>query len=269
MTREELIQLIRVKKTFLCIGLDPEMGRIPKHLLSYDDPFFEFNKRIIDATGDFCVAYKPNTAFYECHGARGWESLIKTREYIGASHFTIADAKRGDIGNTSRKYAQAFFEDLDFDAVTVAPYMGSDSIKPFYDYEGKWVIILGLTSNIGAEDFQFFESASNDRLFERVLLKGSEWGSIDNTMFVAGATRPEMIADVRKIVPDSFLLIPGVGAQGGSLDSVARYGLNPDVGLLVNVGRSILYANEGESFAEAARTEAQKIATEMGDILSR
>jgi len=268
MTRAELVSEIRSKGTFLCVGLDPEMSRLPKHLLQLEDPVFEFNKAIIDATRDLCVAYKPNTAFYECFGVQGWRSLKKTRDYIGKSHFTIADAKRGDIGNTSKKYAETFFEDLDFDAVTVAPYMGSDSVKPFYHYPEKWVILLGLTSNTGADDFQFLQTDKGERLFERVLRKGMEWGSFDNTMFVAGATRPEMIGEVRKIVPEGFLLIPGVGAQGGKLEEVARYGLNADVGLLVNVGRSILYADSGERFAVAARREAKKIADEMSEIIS-
>lgn len=267
MTREDLISLIREKRNYLCVGLDPDPKKMPSQFQNLSDSIFEFNKAIIDATRDHCVAYKPNTAFYECWGAEGWKALQKTREYIGDAHFTIADAKRGDIGNTSKKYAEAFFETLNFDAVTVAPYMGSDSVKPFLEYEEKWVIILGLTSNRGANDFQFVEE-KGERLFEKVMRLGKEWGNAHNTMFVVGATRPEHLKDVRNILPDHFLLVPGVGAQGGSLAEVSRYGLTEDCGLLVNVGRSILYASSGEDFAQAARKEAQKISEEMSRIMA-
>jgi orotidine-5'-phosphate decarboxylase len=267
MTRKELIHLIKSRKTFLCVGLDPDPSKMPKHILRGADSLFEFNRQIIDATREYCVAYKPNTAFYECFGAEGWEALRKTREYIGSSHFTIADAKRGDIGNTSKKYAQTFFDTLEFDAVTVAPYMGCDSVLPFLEYDGKWVIVLGLTSNRGADDFQFFRSSNSEYLFEKVLREASGWGNPENTMFVVGATRAELLTNVRELVPDSFLLIPGVGAQGGSLEDVVRFGKNRDVGLLVNVGRTILYADSGENFAEASAKEAEKIASRMRSLL--
>ena len=267
MTRAELISLIKEKENYLCVGLDPDPAKMPTHLKGSKDYLFDFNKAIIDATRDYCVAYKPNTAFYESRGLEGWDALQKTRDYIGDSHFTIADAKRGDIGNTSKKYAEAFFENLNFDAVTVAPYMGSDSVKPFLEYEGKWVIILGLTSNKGAGDFQFMQE-NQERLFERVMREGAKWGSIENTMFVVGATRPDMLRDVRKILPDTFLLVPGVGAQGGSLEEVSQYGLIEDCGLLVNVGRSILYASTGTDFAEAARRESEKISAEMARLMA-
>jgi orotidine-5'-phosphate decarboxylase len=262
MTKAELIQQIRLKKSFLCVGLDPDLDKLPPHLLETEDPIFEFNKAIIDATKDLCVAYKPNTAFYECHGVKGWESLEKTINYIPKDCFIIADAKRGDIGNTSSYYAKTFFETLPCDAVTVAPYMGSDSVKPFLDFEGKWVILLALTSNQGSLDFQFTESEGT-KLYEKVLKKAQEWGTDEQLMFVVGATRAEEIAKVRALAPNNFFLVPGVGAQGGSLDEVVKYGANNECGLLVNSSRGIIYASRGEDFAMAANGEALKIQSEM------
>ncbi len=264
MTRSELIAAIKSRRSFLCVGLDTDLERLPAHICAMDDPVFEFNKRIIDATKDLCVAYKPNLAFYEAFGVEGWRSLARTVEYIGKDHFIIADAKRGDIGNTSHLYARAFFQNLDVDAVTVAPYMGHDSVTPFLDYTNKWVILLALTSNQGALDFQFLQlEASKKRLFEKVLTRSREWGTTENLMYVVGATRGELISDVRAIVPDHFLLVPGIGEQGGSLEEVVQYGMNKDCGLLVNASRSILYAADGEDFEMAAREEAFKIKTEM------
>ncbi|MEO8147891.1 MAG: orotidine-5'-phosphate decarboxylase [Bacteroidia bacterium] len=288
MTRLELFQNILQKKSFLCIGLDTDLQKIPKHLLSSDDAIFEFNKQIIDATQDLCVAYKPNLAFYECLGTQGWQALEKTINYINEKYpdqFTIADAKRGDIGNTSKMYAQAFFEKLNFDSITVAPYMGEDSVTPFLEYKNKWVILLALTSNKGAEDFQKLEvgsgsgsgSSSNETankqqttnfLFEIVLQKSQQWSNADNMMYVVGATQASMLSDVRKIVPDHFLLVPGVGAQGGSLQDVAKYGMNKQCGLLVNSSRNIIYAGNDEHFAKAARAEALKMQQEMGELLA-
>ena len=262
MTKAELIQQIRFKKSFLCVGLDPDLDKLPPHLLETEDPIFEFNKAIIDATKDLCVAYKPNTAFYECHGVKGWESLEKTINYIPKDCFIIADAKRGDIGNTSSYYAKTFFETLPCDAVTVAPYMGSDSVKPFLDFEGKWLILLALTSNQGSLDFQFTESEGT-KLYEKVLKKAQEWGTDEQLMFVVGATRAEEIAKVRALAPNNFFLVPGVGAQGGSLDEVVKYGANDECGLLVNSSRGIIYASRGEDFAIAANGEALKIQSEM------
>jgi orotidine-5'-phosphate decarboxylase len=262
MTKAELIQQIRLKKSFLCVGLDPDLDKLPPHLLETEDPIFEFNKAIIDATKDLCVAYKPNTAFYECHGVKGWESLEKTINYIPKDCFIIADAKRGDIGNTSSYYAKTFFETIPCDAVTVAPYMGSDSVKPFLDFEGKWVILLALTSNQGSLDFQFTESEGT-KLYEKVLKKAQEWGTDEQLMFVVGATRAEEIAKVRALAPNNFFLVPGVGAQGGSLDEVVKYGANDECGLLVNSSRGIIYASRGEDFAMAANGEALKIQSEM------
>lgn len=262
MTKAELIQQIRLKKSFLCVGLDPDLDKLPPHLLETEDPIFEFNKAIIDATKDLCVAYKPNTAFYECHGVKGWESLEKTINYIPKDCFIIADAKRGDIGNTSSYYAKTFFETLPCDAVTVAPYMGSDSVKPFLNFEEKWVILLALTSNQGSLDFQFTESEGT-KLYEKVLKKAQEWGTDEQLMFVVGATRAEEIAKVRALAPNSFFLVPGVGAQGGSLDEVVKYGANDECGLLVNSSRGIIYASRGEDFAIAANGEALKIQSEM------
>ena len=268
MNKQELINQIREKKSFFCVGLDTDINKIPKHLLELNDPVFEFNKQIIDSTKDLCVAYKPNIAFYESLGAKGWESLEKTINYIPDNIFTIADAKRGDIGNTSKMYANAFFNSLNFDSVTVAPYMGEDSVTPFLDFNNKWVILLALTSNKGAEDFQFFESEGK-RLFEKVLEQSQQWGDDNNLMYVVGATRPEMLAEIRKILPNNFLLVPGVGAQGGSLQEVCKYGMNKDCGLLVNSSRGIIYSSNDENFAEAARNSALKIQKEMSILLEK
>lgn len=269
MTRQELIAQIRAKQSFLCVGLDTDLTKIPAHLLQDEDPVFAFNKAIIDATKEFCVAYKPNIAFYECLGPKGWESLRKTIDYIPDNCFVIADAKRGDIGNTSSYYAKTFFEYLDCDAVTVAPYMGEDSVTPFQEYEGKWVILLALTSNKGALDFQFMTDINGEELYKKVLRKSAKWGNDSNLMYVVGATRAEGIGEVRKLVPNHFFLVPGVGAQGGSLDDVANYGWNADCGLLVNASRSILYASNGTDFADKAAEEAQKLQQEMQAILHR
>lgn len=274
MNRQELISLIREKRSFLCIGLDTDITKIPQHLNNFDDPIFEFNKQIIDATIDLAVAYKPNFAFYECYGARGWESLTRTINYLNTQYpgqaFTIADAKRADIGNTSQQYARVMFDKassgLEFDAVTVAPYMGEDSVKPFLSYPSKWIIVLALTSNKGAEDFQFLE-CQGIRLFEQVLIRSSQWGSQENMMYVVGATKAEMLTGIRKIVPDHFLLVPGVGAQGGSLQEVAKYGLTKDCGLLVNSSRNIIYASKGDDFAIKAREKAEKMQKEMSGLL--
>lgn len=267
MNRSELIGQIKQKKSFLCVGLDTDLSKIPPHLLDTEDPIFEFNKAIIDATKDFTVAYKPNSAFYECYGPKGWESLKKTIDYIPKNIFTIADAKRGDIGNTSTYYAKTFFEYLNCDSVTVAPYMGEDSVKPFLEFENKWVILLALTSNKGAFDFQMIKDGDGEELFKKVLRTSSKWASPDNLMYVVGATRAEGIAEVRKIVPDHFFLVPGVGAQGGSLEDVARYGWNKDCGLLVNSSRGIIYASNGLDFADRAKEEAQKLQQEMARII--
>ena len=268
MTRKELVEAIKAKKSFLCVGLDPNPQKIPESILELDDPLFEFNKRIIDATRDYCVAYKPNTAFYESQGAKGWEALKKTQDYIGESHFTIADAKRGDIGNTSGMYAKAFFEDLNYDSVTVAPYMGSDSVQPFLAHENRWVILLALTSNKGADDFQFYSSENGERLFEKVLKTSQEWGTPENTMYVVGATRPEKFKEIRALVPDHFLLVPGVGAQGGDLKAVCKYGMNDEVGLLINSSRGIIHASSDDDFDLAAGEAAKNIASQMKEILS-
>jgi orotidine-5'-phosphate decarboxylase len=274
MDRSTLINLVKNKRSFLCVGLDTDLSKIPSHFLHAEDPAFEFNKAIIDATIDLAVAYKPNLAFYECNGIKGWKSLTRTIQYINTTYpgkvFTIADAKRGDIGNTSQQYARAMFDPassgLDFDAVTVAPYMGEDSVKPFLSYPGKWIILLALTSNKGADDFQFFKDGGT-RLFEQVLSKSKSWGSEENMMYVVGATKAEMLTDIRKVVPDHFLLVPGVGAQGGSLQEVAKYGLTKDCGLLVNSSRNIIYASKETDFAEKAREEAGKMQKEMMEIL--
>lgn len=267
MTRHELIAQIKQKRSFLCVGLDTDLSKIPAHLLDAEDPIFEFNKAIIDATKDFAVAYKPNIAFYECYGPKGWESLQKTINYIPKDIFTIADAKRGDIGNTSSYYAKTFFEYLNCDSVTVAPYMGEDSVTPFLEFDSKWVILLALTSNKGALDFQMIQDANGEELYKKVLQKSCEWGTPENLMFVVGATRAEGIGEVRKLVPNHFFLVPGVGAQGGSLQDVAKYGWNDDCGLLVNSSRGIIYASAGLDFTEKAREEAQKIQEEMAAIL--
>ena len=262
MTREFLIEQINKKKSFLCVGLDTDIEKIPSHLKTAADAVFQFNKEIIDATKDYCVAYKLNTAFYEARGLKGWEALEKTANYIPDTHFKIADAKRGDIGNTSDQYAKAFFETISFDAITVAPYMGSDSVKPFLKYNDKWTIVLGLTSNEGSKDFQQ-QKIGRDFLYEEVIRKTSEWGSKENLMFVVGATKATELSSIRKIIPDHFLLIPGVGAQGGSLADVCKYGLNNDCGLLINASRAIIYAGKNTNFAEEARTVALQYQTEM------
>lgn len=269
MTRHQLVEQIKSKRSFLCIGLDTDLSKIPAFLLDEEDPIFAFNKAIIDATSDYCVAYKPNIAFYECLGPKGWESLKKTVDYIPKNSFIIADAKRGDIGNTSSYYAKTFFEYLNCDAVTVAPYMGEDSVTPFQEYDNKWVILLALTSNKGALDFQFITDSNGEELYKKVLKKSSKWGSEDNLMYVVGATRAEGIGEVRKIVPKHFFLVPGVGVQGGSLQDVVKYGWNEDCGLLVNASRSILYASDGKDFAEKARIEAQLLQLEMAEILQQ
>lgn len=267
MTRKELIEEIKRKQSFLCVGLDTDLGKIPAHLLEEEDPIFAFNKAIIDATKEYCVAYKPNIAFYECHGPKGWEALKKTLDYIPDTILTIADAKRGDIGNTSRYYAETFFKYLDADAVTVAPYMGEDSVTPFLEFAGRWVILLALTSNHGALDFQFVTDEHNEELYKKVLKRSQSWGTPDNLMYVVGATRAEGIGEVRKLAPDHFFLVPGVGAQGGSLEDVANYGWNQDCGLLVNSSRGIIYASSGTDFAEQAASAARTLQQEMAAIL--
>tara|TARA_Y100001968_G_C19415050_1_gene748551 strand:- start:886 stop:1704 length:819 start_codon:yes stop_codon:yes gene_type:complete len=268
MNREEIIVQIKSKRSFLCVGLDSDINKIPKHLLDFDDPIFEFNKQIINATKDLCVAYKPNIAFYESMGVNGWNSLQKTLDCIPDNIFIIADAKRGDIGNTSKMYAKAFFENLNFDAVTIAPYMGSDSVIPFLDFHDKWVILLALTSNKGGLDFQNIESKNNRKLFEQILEISKNWGTNENMMYVVGATRTEQLKDVRKIIPNHFLLVPGVGFQGGSLEDVAKYGMNDQCSLLVNSSRGIIYASSEVDFAEKAREEAQRIQFNMDILLS-
>ncbi len=266
MTRNELLQQIQTKRSYLCVGLDTDINKIPAHLRNHPDAIFEFNKAIIDATRDLCVSYKINTAFYEAYGVRGWQALEKTVHYIGNEHFKIADAKRGDIGNTSDQYAKAFFENLTFDAVTVAPYMGSDSVQPFLKYEGKWAIVLGLTSNKGAADFEL-QSCGDELLYEKVLKTVSQWGTPENLMFVVGATQSDSFINIRKLIPDHFLLVPGVGAQGGSLQEISEKGMNPSCGLLVNVSRDIIYAGSEENFAVAARNKAINYQKEMHKYL--
>ncbi len=266
MTRQELINQIKTKKSFLCVGLDTDIKKIPEHLLKEEDPIYAFNKAIIDATAPYCVAYKPNLAFYESNGVKGWISFEKTINYLNENypdHFIIADAKRGDIGNTSAMYARTFFEEMDIDSLTVAPYMGEDSVSPFLAYEGKWVILLALTSNKGSHDFQLTEDTEGERLFEKVLRKSQQWGNEDNMMYVVGATQGRMFEDIRKIVPNHFLLVPGVGAQGGSLEEVCKYGMTADCGLIVNSSRAIIYADKTERFAEVAAEEAHKVQQEM------
>jgi len=263
MTKQELFNQIIKKESFLCVGLDADLEKIPDHLLELDDPIFEFNKQIIDATKDYCVAYKPNLAFYESLGVKGWESLQKTMDYIPSDIFTIADAKRGDIGNTSKMYAKTFFEYFNFDSVTVAPYMGNDSVSPFLEFKNKWVILLAATSNVGGLDFQYKKIEGGKRVFEEVLEKSLEWGNEENLMYVVGANRAEMLSDVRAIVPDAFLLVPGVGAQGGSLEEVVKYGMNDTCGLLVNSSRGIIYAGSGNDFASAARKKSKELQSQM------
>jgi orotidine-5'-phosphate decarboxylase len=272
MNSEELFNQIRLKQSFLCVGLDTEMEKIPDHMKKNDLPLFAFNREIIDATHDLAIAYKPNVAFYESAGTSGWIQLEHTVRYIRENYpdlFIIADAKRGDIGNTSRKYADAFFREMDCDAVTVAPYMGSDSVLPFLHYEKKWVILLALTSNKGADDFQFQRSGDHEPLFETVLRKSMDWGNSNNMMYVVGATRASMLLKVREIVPDHFLLVPGVGAQGGDLAEVAKYGMNARCGLLVNSSRAIIYADDSLRFAEEARLKAQEAQVDMGRLLKQ
>ena len=266
MTRKQLIQQIQLKKSYLCVGLDTDISKIPKHLQSHPDAVFEFNKQIIDATQDLCVAYKINTAFYEAMGLKGWETMEKTVNYIPKEQFIIADAKRGDIGNTSSQYAKAFFETMNFDAITVAPYMGEDSVKPFLEFENKWAIVLGLTSNEGSKDFEQ-QKIGDEFLYETVLKKVSSWGNVNNLMFVIGATKASDLEEIRKIIPDHFLLVPGVGFQGGSLKEVTKYGINKDCGLLVNASRAIIYAGEKKDFAGEARIIAQQYQSEMAVYL--
>jgi orotidine-5'-phosphate decarboxylase len=288
MTRQQLVEQIQQKKSYLCVGLDTDITKIPKYLLTEADPVFTFNKAIIDATKDLCVAYKINTAFYEALGVKGWQAMEKTVQYIGNDHFKIADAKRGDIGNTSDQYAKAFFETMPFDSITVAPYMGEDSVKPFLQYNGKWAIVLGLTSNKGSEDFQKLELWENERLntwwnlfyggvavkpanlqlYKKVLLDVSRWGTPENLMFVIGATQADEFTNIRKIIPDHFLLVPGVGAQGGSLKEISEKAMNKDCGILVNASRAIIYASDGEGFAAASRKVAKAYQNEMKTYLA-
>lgn len=270
MTRQELIDNIKTRRTFLCVGLDTDLAKMPAHVREQPDPVFTFNKAIIDATAPYCIAYKPNTAFYESMGLEGWKALEKTIEYIKREypqHFVIADAKRGDIGNTSRMYAATFFNELNSDAVTVAPYMGEDSVTPFLDYDGKWVVLLALTSNKGSHDFQFTEDKEGMPLWEKVIRRSSEWAGIDKMMYVVGATQGAMFAEIRRVASESFLLVPGVGAQGGSLEEVCKYGMTQDCGLLVNSSRGIIYAGSGEDFAQAAANEAAKLQAQMDAAL--
>jgi orotidine-5'-phosphate decarboxylase len=267
--RQQLVKLIHRKQSFLCVGLDTDINLLPKHLLKFPDPVFEFNKQIIDATHTIAIAYKPNLAFYESMGLKGWESLEKTMKYLHSfkdSIFTIADAKRGDIGNTSKMYAKTFFEWLDFDSVTVAPYMGEDSVTPFLQYKDKWVILLGLTSNKGSNDFQFLETG-NGKLYENVIRKAQQWGSPDQLMFVVGATHPEELSHIRKLASAYFFLVPGVGAQGGDLDQICKNGMNNDCGLIINSARNIIYASAGEDFASAARSAALLVKEGMAKYL--
>ena len=270
MTRQELVREIFSKRSFLCVGLDTDTKKIPQHLLGNDDPIFDFNKAIIDATAPYCVAYKPNLAFYEAFGVKGMVSFEKTVKYLNENypdHFVIADAKRGDIGNTSAMYARTFFEEYGIDSLTVAPYMGEDSVSPFLKYEGKWVILLALTSNKGSEDFQLTTSPDGERLFEKVIRKSQEWGNEENMMYVVGATQGKMFEDIRRVAPHHFLLVPGVGAQGGSLEEVCKYGMTDDCGLLVNSSRGIIYASQGEDFAEMAGQKAKELQEQMDKIL--
>lgn len=269
MNKAELFEQIQKKSSYLCVGLDTDIQKIPKHLLDHEDPIFEFNKQIIDATADYAVAYKPNIAFYEAHGIAGWKSLQKTMEYIPKDIFTVADAKRGDIGNTSKMYARAFFEQMDCDSITVAPYMGEDSVKPFLEFENKWVILLALTSNAGGKDFQNLGLNKGGELYEEVLKKSQEWGSTDQLMYVVGATRAEALKNIRQIVPEHFLLVPGVGAQGGSLEEVSKYGMNSHCGLLVNSSRGIIYADNSEDFASVAAQKAKELQHEMAGYLEK
>lgn len=270
MNREQLIEQINTKKSFLCVGLDTDIKKIPQHLLQEEDPIFAFNKAIIDATAPYCVSYKPNLAFYEAFGVKGMVSFEKTIKYLKENypnHFIIADAKRGDIGNTSAMYARTFFEEYGIDSITVAPYMGEDSVTPFLTYEGKWVILLALTSNKGSHDFQLTEDTQGEKLFEKVLRISQQWGNEDNMMYVVGATQGKMFEDIRRVAPRHFLLVPGVGAQGGSLEEVCRYGMTDECGLLVNSSRAIIYASDKENFAEVAAEKAKELQMQMKDIL--
>lgn len=268
MTSTQLFEQITRKKSYLCVGLDTDIDKIPKHLLKADDPVFEFNKQIIDATHAYCVAYKPNIAFYEALGPKGWVSLQKTLDYIPKDIFTIADAKRGDIGNTSALYAKAFFRQMNFDSITVAPYMGEDSVKPFLQFDNKWVILLAHTSNTGSADFQLIESkATGHKLYEEVLLKSQQWGTKDQLMYVVGATQSEKFQEIRRLAPEHFFLVPGYGAQGGDLEAVSKFGMNKTCGLLVNAARSVIYASNGEDFASAAAKESMAIQQMMGKYL--
>ena len=266
MNRQQLIEQIKTKKSFLCVGLDTDLKKVPQHILNEEDPIFSFNKAIIDATAPYCVSYKPNLAFYEAFGVKGLISFEKTVKYLKENyphHFIIADAKRGDIGNTSAMYARTFFEEYDIDSLTVAPYMGEDSVTPFLGYEGHWVILLALTSNKGSLDFQMTTDEQGERLFEKVLKKSQQWGTKDNMMYVVGATQGRMFEDIRKLAPEYFLLVPGVGAQGGSLEEVCRYGMTSDCGLLVNSSRGIIYASTGSDFAEVAGQKAKELQEQM------
>ena len=272
MNKQQLTDNIKRKKTFLCVGLDTDLKKIPEHLLREEDPIFAFNRAIIDATADYCIAYKPNLAFYESAGLKGWEAFEKTVRYIRENYpdqFIIADAKRGDIGNTSAMYARTFFEELDVDAVTVAPYMGEDSVTPFLGYEGKWVILLALTSNKGSHDFQLIKDEQGEMLFQKVLRTSRHWSDDSNMMYVVGATQGKMFTEIRKIVPDHFLLVPGIGAQGGSLSEVCIYGINRSCGLIVNSSRAIIYADKTVNFAQTAREEAHKVQIEMEQELRK
>jgi orotidine-5'-phosphate decarboxylase len=269
MDRQTLVKQIFTKNSFLCVGLDTDLDKVPAHLKHLPDPVFEFNRQIIDATYKHCVAYKPNTAFYEAQGSRGWESLQKTIAYIPKECFTIADAKRGDIGNTSALYARAFFEALQCDAITVAPYMGEDSVKPFLAFQNKWVILLAHTSNPGAQDFQLLRSAGGERLFEAVIRQAQQWATPEQLMFVVGATQGERIGEIRALAPHHFFLVPGVGAQGGDLEAVCRYGLTSECGLLVNSSRGIIYASSGKDFSQAAEREARVLSEQMKVLLQQ
>lgn len=272
MNRLELVNQIKTKRTFLCVGLDTDLKKVPQHILKEEDPIFSFNKAIIDATADYCVAYKPNLAFYEAFGVKGLMAFEKTVKYLKENypnHFIVADAKRGDIGNTSAMYARTFFEEYDVDSLTVAPYMGEDSVTPFLGYDGKWVIVLALTSNKGSHDFQLTEDKDGERLFEKVLKTSASWGNKDNMMYVVGATQGKMFEDIRRIVPDHFLLVPGVGAQGGSLEEVCKYGMNKECGLLVNSSRGIIYAANDETFAQTAAEKAKELMEQMDAELKK
>lgn len=272
MNSDQLFQQIKSKGSFLCVGLDTDIRKIPQHLIGSDDPIFEFNRAIIDATAQYCVSYKPNLAFYEAAGPKGWNSLARTVRYLRENYpeqLLIADAKRGDIGNTSAMYAKVFFGDMDFDAVTLSPYMGVDTVAPFYAYEGRWAVLLALTSNPSAADFETQTMATGEPLYQRVIATSMHWGTKDNTMYVVGATRAEMLSDIRQTIPDHFLLVPGVGAQGGSLQDVARYGMNSRCGLLVNSSRAIIYAGNGRDFAQDAAVAAQQVQQQMQQLLER